>query len=863
MATYQQPTIEFKVRKTRSVTNKLLKKKKGHQQPCSEEVILPLSPSKRRFDNNANIIAQHSPSKRCRDTLPESPLTQLTSPGKHLFHGQQSENEANEKENHLKSPCRKLKENSSSCPRIGISSPQKLLFSPSEKDHSSKPRIGISSPQKLLSPSKSSSRRKILLDYEDNKSDEKINLLSPDKQTGFKSPVKSFHSPCKSSSKRNLFSNDSDLCVSPTKQLRVNLERIPFISPVKCVSSTEISRENFAVSPGKPSFNCVLSPRKTSPVKSLFSPKKNISSKGKLNKGSPRKSRSAKVSEKSCKVLQDNTVNNENVFMSPEKKRHEENCQRYPLSPLRIPQKLAPASSLLQESNLNSDNALISPRKNKQQENLHYPQSPRRTPRKHAPATNLLQDSTVNSDNVLVSPRKNEREENLLYPQSPRRTPRKRAPGSSLLSPTKSARRSLINKSGSPAVKLTPKTLKLAKQDVECYQSAKKLLHTAIPDRILCRESEVKTINEFVNEHVDKKQPGSLYVSGAPGTGKTAVITKLIDDMKFPKTKVKSIFINCMMLKNTHAIYTKVLSDLHGKAMTTPSIKLAMKQLEKLLTARGPMVILILDEVDQLDSKSQEILYSMFEWPALPKSRLILIGIANALDLTDRILPRLQAQPKCKPTLLNFTPYSKTQIMKILKDRLSDADDVFDGSAMQFCARKVEAVAGDMRRALDICRRAVERVEADVRTQRILTPKDDSTPTTKRKISIAQVSQVVNDVYSTRTMTSQQQNGSIPLQQKLAICTLLLIMKKSKTKQASMGKLYESYNKVCKKRQVNIVDQSEFMNVATLIESRGIFKIKKSKEMRMSKVSLRLDENELEHALQDKLLMTQVLQGGI
>ena len=47
-------------------------------------------------------------------------------------------------------------------------------------------------------------------------------------------------------------------------------------------------------------------------------------------------------------------------------------------------------------------------------------------------------------------------------------------------------------------------------------------------------------------------------------------------------------------------------------------------------------------------------------------------GIANALDLTDRILPRLQARPNCKPELLNFAPYSKDQISAIIKDRLKD-----------------------------------------------------------------------------------------------------------------------------------------------------------------------------------------------
>lgn len=44
--------------------------------------------------------------------------------------------------------------------------------------------------------------------------------------------------------------------------------------------------------------------------------------------------------------------------------------------------------------------------------------------------------------------------------------------------------------------------------------------------------------------------------------------------------------------------------------------------------------------------------------------------MANALDLTDRVLPRLQAQLELKPTLLNFVPYTKDQIVEIIENRL-------------------------------------------------------------------------------------------------------------------------------------------------------------------------------------------------
>ena len=45
---------------------------------------------------------------------------------------------------------------------------------------------------------------------------------------------------------------------------------------------------------------------------------------------------------------------------------------------------------------------------------------------------------------------------------------------------------------------------------------------------------------------------------------------------------------------------------------------------------------MILDEVDQLDSKNQEVLYTMFEWPALENSRLLLIGnFSEVLNVND------------------------------------------------------------------------------------------------------------------------------------------------------------------------------------------------------------------------------------
>ena len=46
------------------------------------------------------------------------------------------------------------------------------------------------------------------------------------------------------------------------------------------------------------------------------------------------------------------------------------------------------------------------------------------------------------------------------------------------------------------------------------------------------------------------------------------------------------------------------------------------------------------------------------------------LGIANALDLTDRILPRLNVRSEYKPELLHFAPYTKEQIVTVIESRL-------------------------------------------------------------------------------------------------------------------------------------------------------------------------------------------------
>lgn len=64
------------------------------------------------------------------------------------------------------------------------------------------------------------------------------------------------------------------------------------------------------------------------------------------------------------------------------------------------------------------------------------------------------------------------------------------------------------------------------------FQNVKQALHTAVPERLLSREAERTSIRSFLEEKVLQRVPGSLYISGAPGTGKTACLNCVLQEMK-------------------------------------------------------------------------------------------------------------------------------------------------------------------------------------------------------------------------------------------------------------------------------------------------------------------------------------------
>uniref|UniRef100_A0A2A4JC29 Cell division control protein n=1 Tax=Heliothis virescens TaxID=7102 RepID=A0A2A4JC29_HELVI len=356
------------------------------------------------------------------------------------------------------------------------------------------------------------------------------------------------------------------------------------------------------------------------------------------------------------------------------------------------------------------------------------------------------------------------------------------------------------------------------------------------------RENEIEWLDNFLTEHLEKEQSGSLYVSGQPGTGKTASLSYILNLPKY-KEGYKQVYINCTMMKSAASIYSRICKELQ-LPMSGSTEKACYSAIEKYLKKKHKMILLVLDEIDQLDSKRQSVLYTIFEWPAMSESRVVLIGIANALDLTERSLPRLQARCSLRPQTLHFAPYTKQQIINIFTNVLASEDktNVFSPVALQMLAAKISAISGDMRRALDIGRRVIDLAKRTKFSgnQSIDNMMKDSTVT----VELKQVLEVLNDVYGGSKKIESDAEDGFPLQQKLILCSIMLMLTKGKSKEIVMGKLHDVYKKVAAARNLVPLDACEMSAACSLLEARG---------------ALRWDRAELAAALRDKPLLAAIL----
>jgi cell division control protein 6 len=415
------------------------------------------------------------------------------------------------------------------------------------------------------------------------------------------------------------------------------------------------------------------------------------------------------------------------------------------------------------------------------------------------------------------------------------------------------------------------------------YAAARQLFaRSSDPGKLVGREEERKELRGFINTCIERTSGGCTYVSGPPGTGKSALVHEITSELE-ESASLKKAYVNCMSMKTSKDLYTTLLETLSDDSEALEGKE--MQTLQSMFVPRKrstTVYVVTLDEIDHILTLDLDFMYSLFEWSLQKSSRLVLVGIANALDLTDRFLPRLKAR-NLKPNLLPFLPYSAAQIRVVITTRLksllpsgsavSEFVPFLHPAAIDLCARKVSSETGDLRKAFDICRRAIELIEIETKQkhqqslneQMVNSPSkkplgeninlssplvpSPSKPSPSKTLaqSLAEltvetapralISHVNKITASTLGNGTNQRLKALNLQQKAALCALVALEKRKRLAASNVmatpskfsntaptvKALYDAYCMLCKRDSVlHPLTSTEFRDVIGSLETLSL-----------------------------------------
>ncbi|KAI1304718.1 ATPase [Xylaria venustula] len=349
--------------------------------------------------------------------------------------------------------------------------------------------------------------------------------------------------------------------------------------------------------------------------------------------------------------------------------------------------------------------------------------STRKQPKSYATADDTTAEYTPRKRQLYDVPEDEETDHDDGYlssehdSKSKPRTPRKRQKTSRVATPS-SRNRIMVKK----ALEFTPLATRIVSpshSQASPFQIARAQLHVAsVPTTLPCRETEFSIVYSHLEAAITDGSGACIYISGTPGTGKTATVREVVsrlDDAVRADELDDFIFveINGMKITDPHQSYCLLWEALRGQRVSpSQALDLLEREFNNPSPRRVPCVVLM-DELDQLVTKNQSVMYNFFNWPGLRHSRLIVLAVANTMDLPERTLSN-KISSRLGLTRITFPGYNHEQLMKIIQSRLEGVPGhIVESDAVQFASRKVAAVSGDARRALDICRRAVELAEAE------------------------------------------------------------------------------------------------------------------------------------------------------
>ncbi|KAK1588310.1 hypothetical protein Q3G72_021951 [Acer saccharum] len=405
--------------------------------------------------------------------------------------------------------------------------------------------------------------------------------------------------------------------------------------------------------------------------------------------------------------------------------------------------------------------------------------------------------------------------------------------------------------------KRIPEHVRCHKQ-TELERAKATLLLATLPKSLPCRDKEMSEITTFIKGAIcnDQCLGRCLYVHGVPGTGKTmsvlAVMRSLRSEVEAGTIKPYSfVEVNGLKLASPENIYRVIYEALSGH-------RVGWKKALQLLNERfsdGKKIgkeddrpcILLIDELDLLVTRNQSVLYNILDWPTKPHSKLIVIGIANTMDLPEKLLPRISSRMGVQR--LCFGPYKYQQLQEIISSRLTGIE-VFEKQAVEFASRKVAAISGDARRALEICRRAAE--IADYRIKK-LTLVPNSASAGNCLVGMADVEAAIQEMFQAPHIQVMKSGSKLS---KIFLTAMVYELYKTGMSETNFEKLAMTVSCLCASNGETFPGWDILLNVGCKLGECRIILCEPGSRHRLQKLQLNFPSDDVVFALKDSKELT-------
>jgi cell division control protein 6 len=333
-----------------------------------------------------------------------------------------------------------------------------------------------------------------------------------------------------------------------------------------------------------------------------------------------------------------------------------------------------------------------------------------------------------------------------------------------------------------------------------------------IPDELPHRGDQINHLASILATALTGQRPSNVLIFGKTGTGKTATIKYIGNEIKQAEgqyRRVDFIYMNCEVVDTQYGVLQNIgnqfIDDFNERIPFTGwSTERVYNILREKIDESDRVIVIALDEIDKLVYKSgDDVLYHLTRINEdLKNAKISIMGISNDLKFTEFLDPRVKSA--LGEEKMVFPPYNAEQLKDILHNRskLAFDDGVLDEAVVSLCAALAAQEHGDARRALDLLRVSAEIAE---RNQEFRVT-EAHVVKAKNKIELDCVSEAMK---------------TLPTQSKLVLMGIFL-NEESGNARLTTGDVYDTYKEICKATGMAVLTQRRITDLISELDMLGL-----------------------------------------